>query len=122
MTMVEAQPKTAAAELDVNGPAIDYALCDADEHYYEAEDALTRYLDPKYRRAVRWIEMGGRKTLLINDRLVTVVPNPTYDPVGVPGSIETYFRALFRLCFGTGLWIIARQNEFELAQEHKTRA
>jgi predicted TIM-barrel fold metal-dependent hydrolase len=92
MTMVEASP-TATDEVNVNVPAIDYALCDADEHYYEAEDALTRYLDPKYRRAVRWIEMGGRKTLLINDRLVTVVPNPTYDPVGVPGSIETYFRA-----------------------------
>ncbi len=30
---------------------------------------------------------------MINNKLVTVVPNPTYDPVGVPGSLEVYFRA-----------------------------
>jgi predicted TIM-barrel fold metal-dependent hydrolase len=72
---------------------IDYALYDADEHYYEAEDALTRHLDPKHRSLVRWADIEGRKTLVVNGRLVTVVPNPTYDPVGVPGSLEKYFRA-----------------------------
>jgi len=72
---------------------IDYGLYDADEHYYEAEDALTRHLDPKYRSLVKWIDMEGRRTLIINGKLFTVVPNPTYDPVGVPGSMETYFRA-----------------------------
>lgn len=36
--------------------------------------------------------MSGRRTMLVNDRLLTVVPNPTYDPVGVPGSLEMYFR------------------------------
>src|SRR3954451_6549079 len=72
---------------------IDYALYDADEHYYEAEDALTRHLDPKHRSLVRWADIEGRKTLVVNGRLVTVVPNPTYDPVGVPGSLERYFRA-----------------------------
>lgn len=74
-------------------PVVDYGLYDADEHYYESEDALTRHLDPQFRGVVKWIEMSGRRTLLVNDRLVTVVPNPTYDPVGVPGSLEPYFRA-----------------------------
>ena len=73
--------------------SIDYGLYDADEHYYEPEDAITRHLDPAYRRLVRWVEMEGRRTLLVNDKLVTVVPNPTYDPVGVPGSLERYFRS-----------------------------
>src|SRR2546421_8003271 len=72
---------------------VDYALYDADEHYYETEDALTRHLDPAFRQVVRWVDMDGRRTLLVNDRLLTVVPNPTYDPVGVPGSLEPYFRA-----------------------------
>src|SRR5437764_854735 len=75
------------------GPDVDYALYDADEHYYETEDALTRHLDPAFRQVVRWVDMDGRRTLLVNDRLLTVVPNPTYDPVGVPGSLEPYFRA-----------------------------
>ncbi|MGD9794123.1 MAG: amidohydrolase family protein [Acidimicrobiia bacterium] len=70
-----------------------YGLCDADQHYYEALDALTRHLDPKFRSAVKWVDIEGRKTLLINQKLVTVIPNPTYDPVGVPGSLEQYFRA-----------------------------
>jgi predicted TIM-barrel fold metal-dependent hydrolase len=72
---------------------VDYGLYDADEHYYEAEDALTRHLDKTHRRLVRWADIEGRRSLIVNDRLVTVVPNPTYDPVGVPGSLERYFRA-----------------------------
>jgi predicted TIM-barrel fold metal-dependent hydrolase len=74
-------------------PVVDYGLYDADEHYYEAEDALTRHLPRQYRHAVRWADIEGRRTLLVNGKLVTVVPNPTYDPVGVPGSLERYFRA-----------------------------
>jgi predicted TIM-barrel fold metal-dependent hydrolase len=72
---------------------IDYAIYDADEHYYEAEDALTRHLPRAYRGLVRWADIEGRRTLIVNGKLVTVVPNPTYDPVGVPGSLEIYFRA-----------------------------
>ena len=33
--------------------AVDYGLYDADQHYYEAEDALTRHLDREYRNSVR---------------------------------------------------------------------
>ncbi|CAB4365116.1 unannotated protein [freshwater metagenome] len=72
---------------------IDYQLYDADQHYYEAEDALTRHLDKEFKNAVRWADIQGRRTLIINNKLLTVVPNPTYDPVGVPGSLEKYFRA-----------------------------
>jgi predicted TIM-barrel fold metal-dependent hydrolase len=82
-----------ALESAVNGPALNYGLYDADEHYYEPEDAISRHIEPQHRRAVRWIEVEGRKTLLVNDRLLKMIPNPTYDPVGVPGSLEQYFRS-----------------------------
>jgi predicted TIM-barrel fold metal-dependent hydrolase len=72
---------------------VDYGLYDADEHYYEAEDALSRYLEPQFRGIVKWIEIDGRRSLMIHNKLLGVVPNPTYDPVGVPGSLEVYFRA-----------------------------
>jgi predicted TIM-barrel fold metal-dependent hydrolase len=85
--------RTAEATTPAELPVIDYGLYDADQHYYEPEDALTRHLDPAFRGVIKWIEMNGRRTMLVNDRLVTVVPNPTYDPVGVPGSLELYFRA-----------------------------
>ena len=84
MTLVEA--KDAKADLG-------YGLYDADEHYYEAEDALTRHLDRSHRNLVKWVDVEGRRTLLVDGKLVTVVPNPTYDPVGVPGSLEMYFRS-----------------------------
>ena len=72
---------------------VTYGLSDADQHYYEAEDAVTRHLPREHRNAVRWIDIDGRRTLLVNDRLLTLIPNPTYDPVGQPGSLEMYFRA-----------------------------
>ncbi|KGN41969.1 amidohydrolase [Knoellia aerolata DSM 18566] len=72
---------------------MDYPIYDADQHYYEPADCISRHLDPKYRHIVRWADIGGRKTVLINGRQLTVVPNPTYDPVAEPGSLETYFRS-----------------------------
>lgn len=84
---------TVAAASATSETSVDYALCDADQHYYEAQDCLTRHLDPQHRRVVKWIEVDGRTSLLIHGKLLTVVPNPTYDPVGAPGSLETYFRA-----------------------------
>ena len=82
-----------AAEVSDNRLDAGYSLYDADEHYYEAEDALTRHLPKAHRGVVRWADIEGRRTLVINGKLLTVVPNPTYDPVGVPGSLEKYFRS-----------------------------
>jgi len=72
---------------------VDYALCDADQHYYEAPDCLTRHLEKRHANRIKWITMGDRASLLINATQMTVIPNPTYDPVGAPGSLEKYFRA-----------------------------
>lgn len=77
-----------------NIPAdVTYGLSDADQHYYEHTDAVTRHLPKQHRHAIHWIEIDGRKTLLVNNKLLTLIPNPTYDPVGQPGSLEMYFRA-----------------------------
>ena len=70
----------AVLDQPVTAQAITYGIYDADEHYYEPEDAISRYLEPKYRHAVRWIELDGRRTLLINDRLLKVVPEPDLRP------------------------------------------
>lgn len=86
MTTLEASPTTV-------DPDVDYAIYDADQHYYEPQDCLTRHLDPKYRSIVKWADIGGRVTVIIHGKQLTVVPNPTYDPVGAPGSLEVYFRA-----------------------------
>jgi predicted TIM-barrel fold metal-dependent hydrolase len=72
---------------------LDFQAFDADHHYYEALDAFTRHMDPKLaKRAVQWVEIDGKKRLLICGKLNRFAPNPTFDPVARPGSLDAYFR------------------------------
>jgi predicted TIM-barrel fold metal-dependent hydrolase len=66
---------------------------DADNHYYEHEDAFIRHLDPKLKyRAMQWAEVNGRRTLLVGGKVNRFIPNPTFDPVAKPGCLDEYFR------------------------------
>jgi predicted TIM-barrel fold metal-dependent hydrolase len=68
-------------------------ILDFDNHYYEAEDAFTRYLDKGMRsRAVRWVEIDGRRRLLVGGKVNSYVANPTFDPVARPGSLFDWYR------------------------------
>ncbi|MAG34243.1 MAG: amidohydrolase [Deltaproteobacteria bacterium] len=72
---------------------LDYSVVDADQHYYEATDAFTRYLDPKLaRRNFQWTDLNGRPTLIICGKVSHFIPNPTFDPVAKPGSLDDFFR------------------------------
>ena len=71
----------------------DFRAFDADNHYYEAEDAFTRHIDPSMaKRCVQWAVIDGRKRLLVGGRVNKFIPNPTFDPIARPGSLEDYFR------------------------------
>ena len=66
---------------------------DADNHYYEALDCCTRYLDPRFkRRGVEVLDQGTHKVLLAGGRTFKFVPNPTFNPVIVPGCLDQLFR------------------------------
>jgi len=66
---------------------------DADNHYYEALDAFTRHLPKEFRRrGVRPVQSGKRVELLIGDRVNRFIPNPTFDPIIVPGCLDSFFR------------------------------
>src|SRR6185436_6519861 len=66
---------------------------DADNHYYEALDAFTRHLPKEFRRrGVRPVQAGKRVELLIGDRVNRFIPNPTFDPIIVPGCLDSFFR------------------------------
>jgi predicted TIM-barrel fold metal-dependent hydrolase len=68
-------------------------LFDADNHYYEAIDAFTRHIDPAMaKRCMQWVEMNGKQRLLVGGKLNRFIPNPTFDPVARPGSLDEYFR------------------------------
>jgi len=66
---------------------------DADNHYYETLDAFTRHLDKKYRdRGIKPVQSGKRVELLIGGTVNRFVPNPTFDPIIVPGCVDSLFR------------------------------
>jgi predicted TIM-barrel fold metal-dependent hydrolase len=74
-------------------PALGFAMFDADNHYYEAPDAFTRYIEPAYaKRGMQWAEIGGRQRLLVDGRINRFIPNPLFDPVARPGALDDYFR------------------------------
>ena len=74
-------------------PRLPYLAVDADNHYYEAEDAFTRHMDRKLRkRGVQWAEIDGRKRLMVAGHVDRFIPNPTFNPVAQAGSLDEYFR------------------------------
>src|SRR6478752_139801 len=63
-----------------------YETFDADNHLYETQDALTKFLPPEYEGAVKYVEVGGRTKLALRDHITEHIPNPTFNRVAVPGS------------------------------------
>lgn len=72
---------------------MDQLSIDADNHYYETIDAFTRHLDPAFKdRGVRPVQDGKRTYLLMGGKINRFVPNPTFDPIIVPGCLDPLFR------------------------------
>ncbi|OCB27240.1 amidohydrolase family protein [Mycobacterium intracellulare] len=70
-----------------------FCYFDCDNHYYEATDAFTRYIEPAYRRrAMQWAQINGKMRLLVAGKVNKFIPNPTFDPVAAPGVLDEYFR------------------------------
>jgi predicted TIM-barrel fold metal-dependent hydrolase len=72
---------------------IDFDVYDADNHLYEAEDALTRHLPEAHRNLFRFVELEGRKKLVVRDRLTEFIPNPTFEVVARPGAHMAFYAA-----------------------------
>ena len=68
-----------------------YGLFDADNHYYEPEDAFLRYMAPTLaNQAPRWMEMtdGGGKRLVFGDKINRHLgADQTFSVVGRPGGL-----------------------------------
>jgi predicted TIM-barrel fold metal-dependent hydrolase len=72
---------------------LDYKAIDVDNHYYEPLDSFTRHLDKAFRkRGVQMVADGKRTLAVIGDRVNHFIPNPTFDPIIVPGCLDVLFR------------------------------
>ena len=63
-----------------------YETFDADNHLYENQDALTKFLPKEYEGAIKYVEVNGRTKLAIRDHISEYIPNPTFARVAVPGG------------------------------------
>lgn len=93
MSVAADRPATDGPAVGADVGGLDFAVFDADNHYYEATDAFTRHIDPAMaKRAMQWADIGGRRRLLVGGRVNRFIPNPLFDPVAKPGSLDEYFR------------------------------
>jgi predicted TIM-barrel fold metal-dependent hydrolase len=72
-------------------PAVPYPLFDADNHLYETEDSLTRYLPKQYAGAIQYVQLNGRTKIAVRGQISNYIPNPTFEVVARPGAMEQYF-------------------------------
>ena len=66
-------------------------VLDADQHLYETEDAFTRHLPAAHRSLFRYVEVNGRKKLLVRNVLTEFIPNPTFEVVARPGAHNAFY-------------------------------
>jgi predicted TIM-barrel fold metal-dependent hydrolase len=71
---------------------LDYPVFDADNHLYEPEDAMTRYLSDEQKGAIDYVDVHGRTKIAVRGQISNYIPNPTFSRVGQPGSLVEYFR------------------------------
>jgi predicted TIM-barrel fold metal-dependent hydrolase len=69
-----------------------YPLFDADNHLYETEDSLTRFLPKLYKDAIKYVQVDGRTKIAIRGQISEYIPNPTFSVVARPGAMEDYFK------------------------------
>jgi hypothetical protein len=62
-------------------------IFDADNHFYETTESLTRHLPDAYRSKIQYVKLeNGRTKLAVGGKISEYIPNPTFDVVARPGG------------------------------------
>src|ERR1700752_3918826 len=69
-----------------------YPVFDADNHFYEPKEALTKFLPDHRKNVIDYIEVRGRTKIMVRNQVSDYIPNPTFEVVARPGAQEEYFR------------------------------
>jgi predicted TIM-barrel fold metal-dependent hydrolase len=67
-------------------------LFDADNHLYETEEALTKFLPERYKGAIDYVQVRGRTKIVVRGQISEYIPNPTFEVVARPGAMEQLYR------------------------------
>jgi predicted TIM-barrel fold metal-dependent hydrolase len=68
------------------------SIFDADNHFYETREALTKFLPERYQNLVKYVEVDGRTKIMVKGMVSNYIPNPTFEKVARPGAWEEYYR------------------------------
>ena len=85
-------PPTQRGNTTVASRELDFPVFDADNHMYETEDALTKFLPKEYSKALEYLEIKGRTKMVVRGTISEYIPNPTFEVVAAPGAQEEYYR------------------------------
>ncbi|MEY2571067.1 MAG: hypothetical protein QOE63_1417 [Acidimicrobiaceae bacterium] len=72
--------------------SLDFEVFDADNHMYETQEALTKFLPDRYKNVVDYVEVRGRTKIVVKGTISDYIPNPTFSVIAKPGAQEEYFR------------------------------
>jgi predicted TIM-barrel fold metal-dependent hydrolase len=70
-----------------------FPVFDADNHLYETEDSLMRHLPAQHENLFRFVELNGRRKLMVRSELTEFIPNPTFEVVARPGAHMAFYAA-----------------------------
>jgi predicted TIM-barrel fold metal-dependent hydrolase len=71
---------------------LSFPVFDADNHFYESREALTKFLPDKYKGIIDYVDVHGRTKIVVRGHISDYIPNPTFDVVARPGAQEEYYR------------------------------
>jgi predicted TIM-barrel fold metal-dependent hydrolase len=70
---------------------LSFPVFDADNHFYETEDAFTRHLSQRYAGLIKYVQVNGRTKIAVNNVISDYIPNPTFEVVAKPGAHMAYY-------------------------------
>lgn len=72
--------------------SLPFPVFDADNHFYETQDALTKFLPENRKHAIDYVQIRGRTKIVVRGHISDYIPNPTFEVVARPGAQEEYYR------------------------------
>jgi hypothetical protein len=71
---------------------LSFPVFDADNHFYEPREALTKFLPDAYKNVIDYVDVRGRTKIVVRGQISDYIPNPTFEVVARPGAQEEYYR------------------------------
>ena len=65
---------------------LSFPVFDADNHMYEPQEALTKYLPEKRKNVIDYVQVRGRTKIVVRGHISEYIPNPTFEKVAKPGA------------------------------------